>query len=164
MKFIRKNEEDTVSITSAAPKYNIERLLGRELTDIEYEDFVLERHGFTRNDVKIMPSDWVPPSDRTYRGAWDIENSKEGIKVDMPKAREIQKNELRKLRAPLLAKLDIEYQMADEVGDTAKKASIAQQKKALRDVTDDISISNASTVDELKKAVPLVLKGATKGN
>lgn len=92
------------------------------------------------------------PADRTFRNAWKPHAG--GIEVDMPKAVEIQKDRLRALRAPKLSALDVDYMRALEAGDTAAQASIAQQKRALRDVTADPIITKAKTPEELKAAIP----------
>lgn len=80
------------------------------------------------------------------------------ISVNMVKAREIHKNKLREMRAPLLSKLDIEYTKALEAGDTARMQEIAAEKQALRDVTKAPEIEAASTPEELKVAIPEILK------
>jgi len=95
------------------------------------------------------------PTDRTFRNAWQDTGV---IGVNMPKAREIHKNNLRQIRAPLLAALDIAYQRADEAGDAALKVEIAAKKQALRDVTADPRIITAQTPEELKAVIPDVLK------
>jgi hypothetical protein len=96
------------------------------------------------------------PEDRTFRLAWKL--TPDGIVVDMPKAREIHKQNLRVQRAPLLAELDTEYMRADEEGNAAEKKRIAKRKQQLRDVTDDPAISKAKTPDELKAVIPPVLE------
>lgn len=85
------------------------------------------------------------PEDRTFRNAW-----KHDLSVDMPKAREIHKDKLRRDRAPLMAALDIEAIRANEEGDKAKKAGVVARKKVLRDITKHPSIEAASTPEELK--------------
>ncbi len=97
------------------------------------------------------------PADRTFRNAWKDEGPSY-ISIDMPKAREIHKDNLRQKRTPLLAALDVEYQRADEQGDAALKAKIAVKKQALRDVTIHPAITAAKTPDELKAAIPDALK------
>lgn len=96
------------------------------------------------------------PSDRTFRNAWKLGQA--GIEVDMPKARGIHRERLRQMRAPLLAALDVEYQRADERGDTTEKQRIAAKKQALRDVTADPAIEAASTPEQLKAVIPLAMK------
>ena len=98
------------------------------------------------------------PQDRTFRGAWEWAGDKVG--TNMPKARDIHREHLRKLRAPKLAALDVEYQRADEANDNKAKADIAKKKQALRDVTADPAIDAAETPDQLKVVLPDALNGA----
>lgn len=85
------------------------------------------------------------PSDRTYRNAW-VDN--DGVKVDMPKAVEIQKEKLRAERAPLLEALDQEFMKALEKG--ADTTAIVAEKERLRDITKLKALSDATTPEELK--------------
>jgi hypothetical protein len=63
------------------------------------------------------------PTDRYFRNAWTDNGN--AIEVDLNKAKDIQKDKLRKLRTPLLEQLDLEYLKADEQSDrTAKKLSL----------------------------------------
>lgn len=54
---------------------------------------------------------------------------------DIARVKNIHLDKFRAARAPKLAALDVAYVRADEALDTAKKAEIAAQKQALRDVT-----------------------------
>lgn len=92
------------------------------------------------------------PTDRTFRNAWTSD-----LTVDMPKAREIHRDHLRQMRAPLLATLDAEYLIADERGDLTAKIEIATKKQALRDVTADPTIEAARTPEELKAVLSVAL-------
>lgn len=80
------------------------------------------------------------------------------IKVNMTKAVEIKKDQIRAERAPILADLDVQFMRAVEAGDTKKQAEIAAKKQALRDATKDPVITAAKTPEELKAAVPAALK------
>ena len=71
-----------------------------------------------------------------------------GFGVDMAKAREIHKNNIRRAREPKLAELDVEFQKALETG--ASTTDIVAKKQALRDAPADSGITNATTTDELK--------------
>lgn len=95
--------------------------------------------------------------DRTFRAAWKLSGS--ALAVDMPKARELHIERLRALREPLLAASDIEFIRAIEANDRDKQIEVAARKQALRDVTADPSISAARTPEELKAAIPAVLRG-----
>ena len=71
-----------------------------------------------------------------------------GFGVDMAKAREIHKTNIRTARAPKLAELDIEFQKALETG--ASTTDIVAKKQALRDAPADSGIASASDTDALK--------------
>jgi hypothetical protein len=107
-------------------------------------------------DVRIIDlKDHPHLLDRSFRNAW--EQSGGAIEVNMVKARNLHRDKLRVMRAPLLSELDIQYMLADELGDAKAKADIARRKKALRDVTADPAIEAAQTPDELKAVIPAAL-------
>lgn len=93
--------------------------------------------------------------DRMFRDAWTDSGR---LSVEMPKARNIWREKMREARAPILEKLDIEYQRADEAGDAEAKIRIASKKQALRDVTEDPRIESAKTPEELKAVWPEFLR------
>ena len=99
------------------------------------------------------------PSGREFREAWVVAGKKKraAVKVDMPRAREVWRDKIREVRAPLLADLDVDYQRADELGDARAKATVAQQKQALRDATGDPAIEAAKTPEVLKTIWPQLL-------
>ena len=71
-----------------------------------------------------------------------------GFGVDMAKAREIHKTNIRAARTSKLAELDIEFQKALETG--ASTTDIVAKKQALRDAPADSGIAAASDTDALK--------------
>ena len=71
-----------------------------------------------------------------------------GFGVDMAKAREIHKTNIREARTPLLAALDIEFQKALET--SASTTDIVSKKQALRDAPADSGIASASDEAALK--------------
>ena len=71
-----------------------------------------------------------------------------GFGVDMAKAREIHKTNIREARTPKLAELDIEFQKALETG--ASTTDIVAKKNALRDAPAAAGISTALTETDLK--------------
>ena len=73
-----------------------------------------------------------------------------GFGVDMAKAREIHKNNIRAARTPKLQELDVEFQKALEADDSTKKAEVVAKKQALRDAPADSGINAASDADALK--------------
>ena len=71
-----------------------------------------------------------------------------GFGVNMAKAREIHKTNIRQARAPKLAELDIEFQKALETG--ASTTDIVAKKQALRDAPADSGIAAAADEAALK--------------
>jgi len=71
-----------------------------------------------------------------------------GFGIDMAKAKEIHKGNIREAREPKLAELDIEFQKALETG--ASTTDIVAKKQALRDAPADSGINAATSTDELK--------------
>ena len=71
-----------------------------------------------------------------------------GFGIDMAKAREIHKTNIRNARAPKLAELDVEFQKALETGSST--TDIVAKKQALRDAPGDSEIEAASDTDALK--------------
>ena len=70
------------------------------------------------------------------------------FKIDMAKAKEIHKTNIREARKPLLESLDVEFQKALETG--ASTTDIVAKKQALRDAPADSAIDAASDADTLK--------------
>ena len=71
-----------------------------------------------------------------------------GFGINMAKAKEIHKNNIRLVRKDKLAELDIEFQRALET--SADTSAIATKKQALRDAPADTAIDAATTEAELK--------------
>ena len=82
-----------------------------------------------------------------------------GFGVDMAKAREIHKNNIRSARSPKLAELDVEFQKALETG--ASTTDIVAKKQALRDAPADSGIAAASNTDALKAQWKTDILGAS---
>ena len=71
-----------------------------------------------------------------------------GFGVDMAKAREIHKTNIRAAREPKLVELDVEFQKALETG--ASTTDIVAKKQALRDAPADSGITSAADEAALK--------------
>ena len=69
------------------------------------------------------------------------------IQVNMAKAKELHKGNIREARTPLLATLDIEFQKALETG--ADTSVIVTKKQALRDAPAASGISTAVNTGDL---------------
>ena len=99
---------------------------------------------------QIDASTATVPTDRAFRGAWSLSGSV--ISEDMTKAKEIFKDKIREVRAPLLAAEDVTYMKAIEDDDSSAKTASAATKTALRDAPDAAAIGSATTITELKAA------------
>lgn len=76
------------------------------------------------------------------------------IKINLDKAKEIHKENLRRVRRKEFETLDIEFMRAVELGDTEKQAELAQKKQVLRDLTKAEELETASSVEEIKASWP----------
>ena len=99
---------------------------------------------------QIDASSATVPSDRHFRGAWSLSGSV--ISEDMTKAKEIFKDKIREVRAPLLDAEDVVYMKALEADDADAKAASVTKKKALRDAPAASAITSADTIAKLKAA------------
>jgi hypothetical protein len=95
---------------------------------------------------QIDASTATVPTNRDFRGAWSLSGSV--ISEDMDKAKEIFKDKIREVRAPLLEAKDVELMKALET--SADTSAIATAKDALRDAPATSAIANATTITELK--------------
>ena len=80
------------------------------------------------------------------------------ITINLTKAKNIAKDNLRAERAPVLASLDVAFMRAVESGNTSSQTAIVGQKQELRDITTHSSIVNASNVNELKTAMNTLIE------
>jgi len=71
-----------------------------------------------------------------------------GITVNITKAKDIAKDNLRAERTPKLAELDIAYMQAQEASEDT--STIVAKKQTLRDITANTELNNATTADGLK--------------
>tara|TARA_S200002703_G_scaffold34302_1_gene29700 strand:+ start:54 stop:422 length:369 start_codon:yes stop_codon:yes gene_type:complete len=97
---------------------------------------------------QIDASTATVPSDRHFRGAWSLSGSV--ISEDMTKAKEIFRDKIREVRAPLLEAKDVELMKALEAGTST--TAIATAKDALRDAPAAAAIDSASDIASLKAA------------
>jgi len=71
-----------------------------------------------------------------------------GFGIDMAKAKEIHRTNIRKARTPKLAELDIEFQKAQET--SSDTTTIVSKKQLLRDAPADSAIDAATDEAALK--------------
>lgn len=79
------------------------------------------------------------------------------IGLDMSKAKDIHRNNVRAARKPLLEAKDLEFQRAQETN--ADTTAIVAAKQALRDAPAAAAIDAATNTDELKAAWDTTLLG-----
>jgi hypothetical protein len=103
-----------------------------------------------RNGNTIDASTATVPSDRHFRGAWNL--SGKTISEDMTEAKKIFQDKVREVRAPLLDAQDTLFMKALEDSDSSAQSSIKTKKKALRDAPAAKAISDADTIAKLKAA------------
>jgi hypothetical protein len=72
------------------------------------------------------------------------------LNIDVNRALDVHKKQIRIKREILFKDLDVQFMRALEVGNTTLSTEVGLKKQALRDIT-DIDISNVATLDELKQ-------------
>ena len=107
---------------------------------------VLEKDVPKGRGARIINMADLPNQYSDFYNAWEMDAT--SVTVNLNKAKAITKDRLRAERAPLLQKLDVEYQRADEAADATKKAEVAAEKQRLRDITQ--LADQATTLDELR--------------
>jgi len=91
----------------------------------------------------------LPHADTNFFDAWKFGEDL-SIVIDMEKARDIHRVNLRRLRIPLFQELDVQYMRALEMNDVQEMQRVVIQKQNLRDITKHPAISNAHSTSELK--------------
>lgn len=90
------------------------------------------------------------PPDRIFRNAWEQKPGQPNkVDVNMPKARDLHMDKIRRVRNDELEKLDISFMRAIEAGDAAEQTSITNQKQALRDIPQELDLEVFATPEDL---------------
>ena len=87
--------------------------------------YIVDKDGNQANAASV-----TVPSNRDFRGAWTLSGSV--ISEDLTKAKEIFKDKIREVRAPLLEAEDVVYMKALETDDATAKAASVTKKTNLR--------------------------------
>lgn len=127
-------EGDGVAIIHPAPGTTVEQLVAAVPVGAQY--------------ALIDAADL--PEDRYFRDAWVLGYS--GVLVDIEKAKDIQRDEWRRLRKPKLDALDLDFMRALEAGQSTTE--IVAAKNALRDVTET---ELSGSLAEIKANIPAIL-------
>lgn len=149
MNIIWKKSDKSIAITSINSQI-IDELVSKALEDeiiTKKENFDIQTacKNFAKDMVKAgnVPDDWkavgfnidVPKTKYFDALEWDAKSK--NITINKAKASEIIKNNIRKLREPILKQLDIDVIIALENGESTQK--IVDKKKSLRDYTNKIT-------------------------
>jgi hypothetical protein len=86
------------------------------------------------------------------------------VTINMPKAKEIHRNNIRVAREPKLQELDVQFQRALEKPAGSNTLDIVNRKQVLRDLPSDPKIEQAKTPEELKELWPCDLLGTSPYN
>ena len=107
--------------------------------------YIVDKDGNQANAASV-----TVPSNRDFRGAWSLSGSV--ISEDLTKAKEIFKDKIREVRAPLLEAEDVVYMKALEADDASAKTASVTKKTNLRNAPAASAITDATTIAELKAA------------
>jgi len=143
--FVTLGEFATGTVARAPTPANIQAEIARQ----PYAAQVASWRVIDRADVKD------DPLTRRYRAALRDTGA---FTFDMPVARELHREYIRRAREPLLTALDADYLRADEQNAVQEKARIAAAKQVLRDLPAAPAIEAAQTLEELEAAWPRVLE------
>lgn len=155
MKFVYSNEDGSVSVVHAAPKYEIEKILG-PLSDKEYENHVKSRSipEQAKNVRSIEAKDI--PEDREFRNAWVDKTESNNIDICCELALELKLAELREARKPKFEDLDREFMLNLEQGKDNSK--VIKKKQILRDITNPLKqlkvkgkLNDSKLLEKIKK-------------
>lgn len=144
--FIFEKPDGSLAITQVLDEtIDEDSLVESLLNDKNHEDYVLKQ--------KI---DYYPPINPDFFKCYVY--VEDNVVLDMAKAREHWKNQLRLRRQPMLDSLDIQFQRAIETGDAELQAEITAKKNILRDCTSNPAIDAAQSIFDLKQTLPDLLK------
>lgn len=162
MKIAYLNEQGNISVVTPDPNmFDINSRTRKDLSSNGYDftskdqilQYIIDKDVPKDTEYHIIEDDNDLP-DRYFRKAWKLEEEKETVLgIDTDKAKDIHADNLRELRKPLLANLDIEYMQAIETDDKDKQQEIIGKKQELRDVTNDLP----DDLTELKEYIPACL-------
>ena len=96
-------------------------------------------------DIRLQGAHALPNSGFYFSVAWEWPAGAGAIVVNIEKAREIQRDTIRKERQDRWEDADAAWFRAQESGDTDAIAAAVVYKQALRDAPEDASIDSATT-------------------
>lgn len=130
-KLMGTKPDGTVSIIHLVDKTVIEKQLGIQMSDAEYESYI---PAGLSNVRPISESDI--PKDRKYRDAWVDATPLNRVDVSCEKVKEILLKEIRDDREPKLAENDKKYIQALKTGENTDQ--ILAERQMLLDCTEEL--------------------------
>lgn len=127
---IFQSKEGTVSVVNSTSEEELNRI----------KDMVVPKDTVYR----FIESSELPWQNNDFYNAWEFDGT--NIVINMDKAREIKKKQLRIEREPLFAKLDVSFQRALETN--SDTTEIVLEKERLRNIT--LLANEATNLDELR--------------
>jgi hypothetical protein len=123
---------------------------GARLADESEDDFVqriiLKDVPADATDVRVIDASEVP-KDRTFRNAWRQQANE--LAVDMPKARAIHMDRIRRARQSELERLDLEWMRAMGRKDQPAADVFEAKRERLRNIPQTFDLTGAATPEEL---------------
>ena len=144
LKFVYTRVDGGVSVVHAAPKKDLERVLGT-LTHDQYVAHVLKRSIPTgATNVRELLEEDLPVS-RKYRNAWVDKSNTSKIDLDMVQVKNLLLVDLRRERDVKLKESDSLVARALESG--ADMTTLKEKRQALRDATNALKAVTVSEAD-----------------
>jgi len=126
-----------------------------ESDDAQLESFIARKQADggipVGAEIRILDKSEFP-DDRTFRNAWE-DLGIGSVQVNLPKARGLQMDSIRKVRDKELSALDITFMRAVEDEDTDAQATIKAKKQELRQIPQTFDLTT-DTPEELKEKWP----------
>ena len=132
-----RREDNKLLIVTAAPKKNIEDILGT-LSDKEYWLHIYKT-SIPHDALKVREIDEsIIPDDWTFRDAWCDVTPEERIDIDLEKARDIQLEILRRARQKAFENFGVPNKLHKEVEEAILSPETRNELQRLRDITEPL--------------------------
>lgn len=117
-------------------KILVKKILNDKISIIfPFKDFTIEE---TLEKIKTDGEEYTIVDnlciDREFYDAYEFDKEY-GVKLNLEKAKEVQRNKWRDARKKRFEKLDLQFMLALEKGDTELQKIISNKKQELRDIT-----------------------------
>lgn len=154
MKIVYKTETGIAIITPSAKvdfdkvvEKDIPRLIDGSLTTWHPQLMTYEKYlTYPQAEYKIVEEHEIGGLDRAFRNAWNYD-----MKIDIPKAKEIWKEKLRRDREPLFIANDLKIRDANIDKDTSALMTAIAERDRLRNIT--LLVDSCKTISAIKKVV-----------